>query len=226
MQVQDLIGLFRKQVADEQAPYLWDDTEILQYIIDAQDTMVRKFGGISDYSTTALTDIAVVASAPMSSFSRYILRIRSIKLLTSLKPVRIISESDMARMDKYDYSRVAPFFLSDTDIGPVSDAIIGLEDYKLRWVRVPNLSETARMHIYRLPYPRITKQEDALEIEEQHHLALLKWVKHMAYEKEDAETYDKGLSEKNEQSFNDYCEAAAQEKGRQRYKPRVVQSNY
>lgn len=226
MKIQDLISLFRKQVQDVQAPHLWDDEEILAYIIDAQDQMVRYFGGISDISTTALTDLSVVASTPTSTFSRYILRIRSIRLLTSKRNVDIISESDLGKEYKRDYGNMTRVFLDDSDVGPVYTAVIGLEDYKLRWIKVPNVSETARMHIYRLPYPRITSQETALEIEEQHHMHLLPWVKHLAYGKQDAETFDKEASERNKLAFEAYCVRAKEEKERQRYKPRVMHSNF
>lgn len=223
MLIQDLNTLWRKQVSDEEQPFLWDDVEFLQYLIDAQDTFVRITGGFSDNSTTALTDVALVANTPTSSFSPYILRIRSGKLVTAKRDVPIISEADMRNKQVKDYGLIlSDYQLDDADTGDVVAAIIGLEDLKLRWWKVPDTADTFRMHIYRLPYPRITKQEDTLEIPEQHHLALLQWVKYHAYNKEDAETYDKTLSEKNHSSFMRYCEKAKEELERQRYKPRVV----
>ena len=47
MTLQGLIEFWRKQVSDESAPYLWDDTEALIFAIDAQDMFVRSGQGIT-----------------------------------------------------------------------------------------------------------------------------------------------------------------------------------
>lgn len=231
MDIQDLILNFRKQVSDLSAPYLWDDDEALLYAVDAQDKFVRVMGGISDNGTTragtALTDLPITANAPMTAYSPFILRIRSAKLLTAQREIKILDESKISSMTDYsDYGLAAPVSLKDTDTGTVVYAIIGLEDNKLRWYKVPTTADTCRLHIYRLPYPRITSQQSSLEIDEQHHLHLIKWMKYHAYSKEDGETYDKDLAEKNEASFIKYCEEARDEKARQRYTPRLVRCNY
>jgi hypothetical protein len=220
--LQDLIALFRKQVQDTAKPYLFDDDEVLTYLIDAQDMFVRAVGGISDYSTAAITDLVVTESVATTKFSPYILRIRSAKLLTSKRAVQLISEADLAQAYTDDYGIRRSLYLDDDHTGQVVAGVLGVEDHKIRWYPVPNLTEICRLHVYRLPYPRIKDENSCLEIEEQHHLHLLKWVKHMAYSKEDAETYDKNLADKNEAAFMAYCEQARQEKERQRYKPRIV----
>lgn len=233
METQDLLDLFRKQVSDEEKPFLWDDVERLQYLIDAQDTFVRKMGGFSDYSTSALTDIQVTKGQPLSKFSKYILRIRSIKLLTQRRNVTMISEADLKTKARggegigsmlTDYGMLSPslLYLDDLDIGPVYYAVIGVQDNALRWHRVPDQNDIARMHIYRLPYPRMKDEESCLEIDEQHHIALIMWMKYLAYSKEDAETYDRDLAEINRVGFVTYCDEAKAEKDRQRFKPRVI----
>lgn len=231
MDLQDLVLNFRKQVEDQEPPYLCDDDEALLYIIDAQDKFVRIMGGISDNggtgAGTTLTDLAMMANTPTSSFSPFILRIRSAKLITAQRNIEIIDESqldDMCRIN--DYGIVTSTFLRDTDTGSVNYGIIGLEDNKLRWYKVPSTADTCRLHIYRLPYPRIADQEDSLEIDEQHHLHLIKWMKYHFYSKDGAETYDKDLAAKNEASFVEYCEKARAEKDRQRFKPRVVRMSW
>ena len=224
MLIQDLNKLWRKQVSDEEQPYLWDDDEFLQYLIDAQDTFVRITGGFSDSTTTALTDIPVVTDEPFAYHSPYILRIRSAKMLSDWHPVKMISEADIGLQTTNDYGLQIPGeYLKDTDTGVVNAGILGMEELGIRWWKVPNADDTCRLHIYRLPYPRIATTEDTLEIPEQHHLALLMWVKKHAYSKEDAETYDRDLAERNEKKFIAYCETARDELERQRYKPRTVQ---
>jgi hypothetical protein len=231
MNIQALIKLFRKQASDEASPFLWDDEELLQYIIDAQDILVRKMGGISavtvpaasDVDDLQLHDLVLTADTPTTSFSPYILRIRSARLVTEKRNVQVISESDFGQIQTSDYGDVSPVYLDDTDTGTVTHAIIGFGDHRLRWYKVPSAADSCRLHVYRLPYPRIEAQEDALEIDEQHHIHLLKWVKYHAYSKEDAETYNKNLADTNEEAFERYCEKVRDEKDRQRFKPRTVQ---
>lgn len=234
MTLQGLIEFWRKQVSDESAPYLWDDDEALLFAIDAQDQFVRKMGGFSvntvdaasDPTNLQLHDLVLTPNVPSTTFSPYILRIRSAKLMTAKLALKIISEAEApySTVQSHDYSfgRTTKF-LDDTDVGTVEYAIVGLTDNALRWVKVPTVADTCRLHVYRLPFPRITSQDSALEIDEQHHMHLSLWMKHLAYSKEDGETYDKTLADKNADAFWKYCERAAGEKDRQRFKPRVVQ---
>ena len=222
MTLQDLIAHFRSQVSDEDQPYLWSDAEVLLFAIDAQDRLVRAFGGISDYSTTALTDVALVADTPTSTHSPYILRIRSGKLTTAKRSIEMISESDVGLKLSDDYGLRSALYLDDTDTGAVMAGILGMEKNKIRWFRVPSESDTCRMHIYRLPYPRISTQQGTLEVDVQHHIHLISGMKELAYQKEDSETFDKAAYERNKSIFADYCEKVRQEEERQRFKPRVV----
>jgi len=230
MQTSDLVKLFRKQVQDVSQPYLWDDIEVLQFLVDAQDMFVRLIGGISDYTTQALTDLQVVATQPFSTHSRYILRIRSGKLINQQREVRFISEADLKNMINThtatdlvgDYGWTLPTFMDDLDLGQLRYGIVGVQDYAVRWWRVPDLSDICRLHIYRLPYPRMSDFSSQLEIEEQHHLHLIMWMKYLAYSKQDGEVYDKDAAETWKKRFEEYCEMAKAEKDRQRFKPRVV----
>lgn len=236
MNLQGLINdHFRTQVADEDQPYLWSDPEALAFAIDAQDMFTRLTGGIQDI-TAAATDAAVIAGTafadlvvsvgvPFTAHSPYWLRLRSARLVTGKLDVDFISQGDMHVVPTRDYGWTRGLTLDDTDVGDVRFAVLGIKERQVRWVRVPNVADTCRVQFMRLPYPRIVKQDDPLEITEEHHLHLVKWMKHLAYSKEDAETYDKNLAATNEASFRAYCEQARQEIERRRYKPRVVQFN-
>lgn len=238
MTPQDIITRFREQVADEDPPYLWGDEEALVFLVDAQDMFCRLTGGIADMTVpsgqqgspaTRLVDLAVTQGQPYTAHSPYILRIRSVWLRTLAMEVPTVSEGDIPRLVVNDYGTRLNWgrglSLDDNDIGDVRWAVLGIIRNQIRWLRVPNAADTARLHVYRLPYPRITGEKDTLEIDEQHHLHLVKWMKHLAYSKEDSETYDKQLADKNEKLFRDYCAEARGEIDRQRHKTRVVQMN-
>jgi len=224
VELQELITLFRKQVSDQAKPYLWDDTETLQYAIDSQDMYVRKIGGIRDGSTRALTDVQLSPNAAFSGHSRYVLRIRSARLLTAGRDLKIINEGDVGLQRFTDYNLDQGLSaLDDEDTGDVVAMILGITENKIRWLKVPLVADTCRMHIHRLPFPRIKDTNGCLEIDEQHHIHLLMWMKHLAYSKQDAETYDKGLAESNKTAFEKYCADAEVEAEKKRFRPRSMQ---
>lgn len=237
MELQDLIEEFRNQVSDTALPCLWSDDEVLRYAIDAQDQLVRMTGGIADVTValadigspqTRLQDLDVVVGQPYAALSPYILRHRTARLLTVKQDIRIINHSDLpitqGRASTTDYGLLGQSLqLDDTETGEVLYGMLGLRDGYVRWLRVPASVDTCRLSVFRLPYPRIAAQEDNLEVKEQHHLHLIKWMKHLAYSKQDGEVYDKGQAEGARAAFVDYCSTAKAEQERERYKPRQVQ---
>lgn len=224
MDLQDLADEFRNQVGDTAVPYLWSDDEILRYIVDAQDQFVRRTGGIADMSTAAICDLAITANSPYTTHSQYILRIMNGRLQTSKRDIEFIQFSQINTLRERDYGQFNKFELDDTDKGDVRWGVLGLEEKKIRWVRVPLTSETCRIRVYRMPYPRIVDWDTVnLEIDDMHHIHLVKWMKHMAYSKQDAEARDDKKALDNEMAFAKYCETSRNEIDRRRYKPRVVQ---
>jgi hypothetical protein len=230
--LQDLIALFRAQVSDEWQPYLWSDPEVLQYAVDAQDMFVRAVGGLADVTVatadigspqTRLEDLALTADEPYSDISPYVLRIRSARLLTVARDVRIGRETDMKSTVVQDYGQTYGLTFDDEDTGNVTHGILGIREGKVRWVRVPSEADTCRMHVFRLPYPRIEDQGDALEIAAHHHYHLMSWMKHLAYSKQDAEARDDRLALESRQMFEAYCARARGEQERVRYRPGQVQ---
>lgn len=73
------------------------------------------------------------------------------------------------------------------------------------------------LSVYRLPLVTITDDGDqVLEIDAQHHTALLHWMKARAYDKQDAETFDRRKSEEFRDRFTTYCAKAQQDQQRAR----------
>jgi hypothetical protein len=76
---------------------------------------------------------------------------------------------------------------------------------------------SVELAVYRFPLITITDDGDqALEIDDQHHTALLHWMKSRAYDKQDAETFDRRKSEEFRTRFTEYCARAQQEQQRAR----------
>jgi hypothetical protein len=220
--IEEVIDEFRNQVSDRSTPYLFSDDEILRWVIDAQDQLVRAYGGIADGRTTELIDLPVTTGDPWTAFSPYILRIRSGRMLETLKDVDFIHEADLTSFRVRDYGYQIPNVLDDEDTGVVNAGILGITDKMIRWYKVPATDDTCRLHIYRLPYPRIKTIDDCLEIDDKHHLELITWMKYKAYGKEDAETYDESLMEQNKGRWDDYVEQVKAEVSRERHKPKQI----
>jgi hypothetical protein len=73
------------------------------------------------------------------------------------------------------------------------------------------------LSVYRLPLIMINADGDQeLEIDAQHHTALLHWMKHRAYDKQDAETFDRRKSDDFKARFEAYCNKAQQDAQRAR----------
>ena len=219
----ETLAEWRSQVADEDTPYLWSDDQAFRYLIDAQDKFVEWTGGILDSTTAALTDLALIANSPWAAFSPYVLRFLDRgRLLTAKRDVKFASKSDIEQIKVRDYGQWMPLSFDDADVGEVMYAITGLDENKVRLVRVPAVNDTLRTTVYRLPFPRIADWDDPLEIPEENHLDLILWMKHRAYGKHDAETYDKALAKESKEDFKAICEDVRAKKERRQHKPRVV----
>lgn len=216
-----LLALFRSEVRDEATPYLWSDSEIYAYIDDAQKMFCRLQGGIAD-SSSAITRIAVSAGDEYADISPLILKLRAARRTADGRDLSIKNYEDFqfARAsDDYGYS--AGFRFS-TIRGPVQALIVGMDANRARLVDIPQEDQTIDLVVYRLPLTNITGANQPLEIDEHHHRHLLHWMKHLAHQKQDAETYDRGRSETFRTEFLAYCDQAKAEREKREHKYRTV----
>ncbi len=218
----ELARYFRGQVSDEDVPHLWSDEEILQYMVSAQDQMVRTFGGFADTTTPAIVRLPLVAGQPYTAHSPYILRIRSGRLVTDAHDVKFIQESDLGMETVLDYGHQTGLSLDDTT-GVVTHGILGIEEKKVRWYRVPASADVCMLHVFRLPYPRLTALDSgALEVDEQYHVDLTTGMMARAYAKQDAETRNDKLAREFAQEYAAVCDRVRIEHDRRSYRPRQV----
>lgn len=208
----DLLNQFRLDVVDGEAPYLWSDPEVYTYLDDAQKMFARLTGGIQDATNTDVTEIDFAIGDVWVALHPSILKIRTLYRLSNGAPVEVVNFEDLQE-------RRIRF---DGNPGVLKYFVIGMEDFKARLHPVPNVADSLQLMVDRLPLTDITDDGQTLEIAAQHHLNLLMWMKHKAYEKQDAETMDKTKSVGFEQQFRIYCAAAKVEKDRAKHKTRVV----
>ena len=104
--------------------------------------------------------------------------------------------------------------------GAIEALVVGLTKGYLRTYPVPIESKTVLLRTLRLPSD--VAAGDDFEIDPQHHLNLLDWVKKRAYGVQDADGGDAAKAEKHEAKFLAYCLKSKTEQGRVRRKVATV----
>jgi hypothetical protein len=217
----ELLERFRADVRDVAAPYLWSDEEVFGYMNDAYITYFRRIGGIGD-ATSDITRIDVVADEAFAEISPAILQVRYAYRTSDERAISVINFEDVGKIIQEDYGVCRPMTIS-SETGPVSAMIIGMEPNKVRWMKVPEDDDVVQLYVYRIPVEPITElDQEFVDLDERHHLHLLKGMKALAYMKQDAETFNPDLAAANDQAFRAYCEESRLEWERYKHKPRTV----
>lgn len=199
MTTTELLAVFRQEVADVEPEYLWADDLVYTYIDDAQKQFCRWTFGIADSRSFKVT---TVVNTDWYKLDPKILKVRDAQ----------------DRVTGLDVAVVAPEKLKDLGIrfdgrvGSAKALVVGLDDNMVRVWPMPNVVQTIELRTFRLPVT--VGAGDDFEVGEQHHLNLLKWVKHRAYGMQDSETTDKRKAAEYEEAFRAYCAAAKVEQDR------------
>lgn len=216
-----LYEAFRSDVVDTAQPYLWSDDEVWRYANDAYRMFVRLTGGVADFLSDVCS-VDVVAGEPVAELHPAILRIMEANLRSDTRVLQIINSTDLGKMRSSDYGQIKQLAL-DMRTGPVRYMVQGLKRGQVRWVQVPEENDVVDMLIYRLPLNMITGDgQELTDVPEDHHIHLLDWMKHLAYKKQDADTFNPRASEQSKQDFEAYCSFTKAEWERYIHKPRAV----
>lgn len=212
----ELLSLFRSEMSDLEKPYLWADSEVYSYADDAQRMFCRFTDGIGDASTPAVVELAVTDAlgAGFLDLHPSILKVRDVTRTDTGADVPVVNREDM----------LARGWRFDGRIGPVRALIVGEQDRKARVWPAPSEDVTLQLLVFRMPLQTITEDSEdvQMELSTEHHRHLLLWMKHLAYSKQDAETFDKTKAAEFETRFLTYCDASQAQQRRARHKPRAV----
>jgi hypothetical protein len=208
MNSSELLAVFRSEMSDTVAPFLWSDEEVFGFQDDAQQQFCRKTNGIIDARTAVVTQLAIVPGTDWYTTHASILNIRKATRADTGREVELLTAEQADRRGLY--------FLA-TQLGLVKHVVLGLEPHAVRIHPMPNETVTLNLSVCRLPLLPITDAgEQAFEIDAMHHLGLLLWMKHRAYDKQDAETFDRRKSDDFAARFVAYCDRAKLEQERAR----------
>ena len=224
MTTTELLAIFRAEVFDEALPYLWSDALVYGYIDDAQKQFCRDTYGIADSRSFRLN---LSAGTEWYTLDPKILKLRDAINPATGGEIPIIAVEKMAENNlrfsaPYTSAQLAAVIaasaanvLADPSwTAPVSALISGMDDGMLRTLTVPTGPSTIELRTFRLPETVVAGDE--FEIAEQHHRHLLNWVKHLAYDVQDTETYNKGASQDYARKHFEYCAKAKAEQSRAR----------
>jgi len=195
----ELLAHFRYEVSDEEAPYLWSDSAVYSWIDEAQKQFCRDSYGIESARQFKLN---IAVASQWYTVNPLILKLRN-----------AINQATGADVPLIPVEKMASYGMRfDGAVGPIQALITGLEKGKLRAYPVPNATAVVELWTFRLSED-IGAATD-FEIDPQHVLNLLPWVKYRAYSVHDSEVYDPARAEKYKATFAGYCARALLEQSR------------
>lgn len=220
MESQDLLCAFRDDTVDDVEPYLWKSREVFQYMNDAYYMFVRMTGGIPD-GTSEATQLTATATEATTPIDPSVMRIRTAHNTTDNKTIKVINVQDVDTLTDEDYGVIRN--ANPTLPGSVRYMIIGEQEDYVRWVNVPIVDTQIQLVIERLPLLPITQPKQRFTgVRDEHHYHFLKWMRHLAYRKQDADTFNLVKSDQERNDFLDYCALAKREKGIRKHKVRTT----
>lgn len=208
MDTTELLTLFRAEMRDQELPYLFEDEAVYTYINAAQVEFCRLTEGIEDGRSFKLS---VVPGTEWYPLNKRILKLRKAYNAATGRPVEIVNQ------ERAEQAGIR----FDGRTGPLKALVAGIEKGGLRAWPLPSEAAEVALEVFRLPDP--VGAGDTLEIDDQHHLPLLYWAKHLAYDTHDAEIFDRRKADDYEVKFRTYCARAKAEQGRARRQVSTVQ---
>jgi hypothetical protein len=203
-----LLNYFRAQVMDDVAPYLWSTVECITYMNEAQLMFCRLTDGIADASTTAVCTVPVVTGEIFAPVHPSIKHYRLATLASGGTELQIRNHTDIHKWTNQQ--------------GRITRMIIGLQQELVRWDYAPMVDDEVNLIVFRLPLEDITDVDQEIEIPPKHHVSLVHWMKHLAYMKQDSQTYDAQTAEKAKRDFELYCAKVQTEAEFQKHAPVAV----
>lgn len=181
MRLGELLDLWRREIDDVAQPYLWADTEAMEYADDAQREAARRGRLFVDSTTQEVCEIALTANTAVYALDPRVIRVNRARIDGEALPLQFCMVRDLDRRAPgwEDWEGEPQFIVPDWESG------------KLRLVGVPQADGVLRLTVVRLPLVRLNDLEDVLEVREETQRNLRHWMSFRAYSKRDSEAYDK-----------------------------------
>lgn len=164
---------------DLDAPELWSDEEIYEYANAAEKQACRNARLLIDSTTAAICQITVPASTAIATLDPRIIFVRRVRVTGKNNP--------LTRASWRELDEAYPGWEAHT--GTVSHFVTDWQTGKLRTYRIPIADTVLNLTVARLPLADMTPLSSP-EINARYHRSLVYWMKHLAYMKQDSETFN------------------------------------
>ena len=196
LDVDELLGLLRRELSDVEAPNLWSDDDLFQYLDEAQEAFARTTELFSDATTTSITQVTVTAGQAFVALSPKIHRIEGDMWLQTAKST--VREANLNELDDVfctdDYGQILRGSWR-TSTGLPKYLVLDIERDKGRLVPIPTANDTLELNVIRLPLKSVV-ESGGLEVTDRlHQRTLLTYAKGLSYDKNDIDTQDSKLAE-------------------------------
>ena len=202
----ELVKVLRVQYLDDVAePYLWRDPELVSYIIQAQDEACERAKLIIDETTPEICEIPVQKGVMGYSLDDRVI---------------IVKRAAFGTSRSFSYALKGPITRQELDethpgwhLRPGQVASFICEDNGEITFAPPSREDgTAYLQVSRYPLNRLTLNSTAgsgtaglgityPEVPSRYHLKMLDWAAHLAFLKNDSETFNIAKADKYEASF-------------------------
>lgn len=199
--VDDLISVFRSEVSDAVAPYLWTDEDLIRYVNGAVNALAVKTNGLIE-----TLSLPVAASATFVKLPARVLHIYSAKLSTSGRTLRLVNENDASTDSTTIVRDTYPSRVTFTTPPLTADTLVLRCSVTLEYPL--ELGDD-------LPFTALDDQE-----------LLLHYMKWKAYGKHDAETFDAVREMKHQRYFEDGVREREQELRNHRRAPGLIKMEW
>ena len=191
MNLRQLMDRYRNDTLDNAEPPFISDEELIDYINEAEVEACRRALLLVD-STSQLAEMAVPAGALGVDLDERIIYVRRARLASRGRPLafRVVRAMDEEN----------PGWEGAMASVPVA-AVPDWQTNYLRFWPPSQAADTLKTTVVRTPTNPMSDDEDVPEIPSRYHVHLLKWVKHLAYSKQDCDMFDPGKAQQFDDQF-------------------------
>jgi hypothetical protein len=201
MKASEILSQARGLMKDTKQPFLWTDTELIQYLNGAVNEAAEKAKLFLDSVTPAICQITILAADPDPDYllDNRIVEILSAKLSTQ---ARFLDRKKKAELDLWN---------PDWRNAALSDPRCFFTDYTEGQITLhpkSNADATLFLTVYRLPLTQFTAANlnTEPEIHFRHHHRLVDGILYQAYHKDDSEALDPEKAARHERAWLKHIE--------------------
>jgi hypothetical protein len=178
MTLSEIISSARLILDDTNADaYYWQDDELVIYVNEAIREACRRAPLLLDGVTTSVCQIAVTANTSTYDLSPLILRVLEARMSGATLPLNKTYYLELdEKLYNWQVASGSPTHFMTDEMGHI------------RLYPIPDSTGTLNLKVIRLPLLELTDYASSPEIPTQYHYALIDWVCHLAFRKQDAET--------------------------------------